>query len=330
MIDFPHNMPWSIQSCVSSWHSLLSLYGEHSEYCINISCFHYWVQYSFNPLSFSVSLYSIADRLALRQKLNCNSFRWYLENVYPELKIPEQDAVYSLLKQGGLCLESQGTDALGLEECKSTPSIPASQKWTLIEPQIRQHDLCLAITAFTAGSKVRLEPCNIKESRQKWKPRGPALQHMISGLCLDSQPPSGPPLVTQCRPQVSSQSWEPQLVTWLWQLQGGRGKGRSQVRSLSSRCCRSQRKTSAHCFSWRCCSQTNRTWPCPKHLTPYPYRGIAGEGEVTSCLPNQSLNTFPRPWSSHGMVLSVDRSALLNDVLRTQKTRYVDKCLSDP
>ncbi|XP_058606343.1 polypeptide N-acetylgalactosaminyltransferase 16 isoform X2 [Onychostoma macrolepis] len=128
-------------------------------------------------------------------------------------RIPEQEAAYSLLKQGGLCLESHGTDSLGLAECKTAPSIPASQKWTLIEPQIRQHDLCLAITAFTAGSKVRLEPCNIKESRQKWKPRGPALQHMISGLCLDSQPPSGPPLVAQCRPQVTSQSWEPQLVT---------------------------------------------------------------------------------------------------------------------
>uniref|UniRef100_A0A8B9KSB4 polypeptide N-acetylgalactosaminyltransferase n=1 Tax=Astyanax mexicanus TaxID=7994 RepID=A0A8B9KSB4_ASTMX len=32
------------------------------------------------------SFCSIADRLALRRKLNCNSFRWYLENVYPELR----------------------------------------------------------------------------------------------------------------------------------------------------------------------------------------------------------------------------------------------------
>ncbi|XP_048046479.1 polypeptide N-acetylgalactosaminyltransferase 16 [Megalobrama amblycephala] len=169
--------------------------------------------YAARPSAQGKAFGSIADRLALRRKLNCNSFRWYLENVYPELKIPEQEVVYSLLKQDGLCLESHGTDSLGLAECKTTPSIPASQKWTLIEPQIRQHDQCLAITAFTAGSKVRLEPCNAKESRQKWKPRGPALQHMISGLCLDSQPPSGPPVIAQCRPQVASQSWEPQLVT---------------------------------------------------------------------------------------------------------------------
>uniref|UniRef100_A0A8C2IR96 Polypeptide N-acetylgalactosaminyltransferase n=1 Tax=Cyprinus carpio TaxID=7962 RepID=A0A8C2IR96_CYPCA len=85
--------------------------------------------YAARPSAQGKAFGSIADRLALRRKLNCNSFRWYLENVYPELKIPEQDAAYSLLKQGGLCLESHGTDSLGLAECKSTPSIPASQVW---------------------------------------------------------------------------------------------------------------------------------------------------------------------------------------------------------
>ncbi|KAG9268613.1 polypeptide N-acetylgalactosaminyltransferase 16 [Astyanax mexicanus] len=169
--------------------------------------------YAARPSAQGKAFGSIADRLALRRKLNCNSFRWYLENVYPELRIPEQKVTYSLLKQGGLCLESHSTDSLGLADCKSGSSIPASQKWTLIEPQIRQQDLCLAITAFSSGSKVRLEPCSPKESRQKWKPRGPALQHMISGLCLDSQPPAGPPVIAQCRPQMASQSWEPQLVT---------------------------------------------------------------------------------------------------------------------
>lgn len=42
----------------------------------------------------------------------------------------------------------------------------SSQRWELIEPLIRQQDLCLAISAFTAGSKVKMEPCNTKEPRQ--------------------------------------------------------------------------------------------------------------------------------------------------------------------
>uniref|UniRef100_A0AAR2L3A4 Polypeptide N-acetylgalactosaminyltransferase n=1 Tax=Pygocentrus nattereri TaxID=42514 RepID=A0AAR2L3A4_PYGNA len=141
--------------------------------------------YAARPSAQGKAFGSIADRVALRRKLNCNSFRWYLENVYPELSVTVSLAVSSSF----------------------------TQKWTLMEPQIRQQDLCVAISAFSSGSKVRLELCNPKESRQKWKPRGPALQHMISGLCLDSQPPAGPLVIAQCRPQMASQSWEPQLVT---------------------------------------------------------------------------------------------------------------------
>lgn len=46
------------------------------------------------------------------------------------------------------------------------PSMYLFQRWELIEPLIRQQDLCLAISAFTAGSKVKMEPCNAKEPRQ--------------------------------------------------------------------------------------------------------------------------------------------------------------------
>uniref|UniRef100_A0AAQ5XXC4 Polypeptide N-acetylgalactosaminyltransferase n=1 Tax=Amphiprion ocellaris TaxID=80972 RepID=A0AAQ5XXC4_AMPOC len=170
--------------------------------------------YSARPSAQGKAFGSITDRLTLRRKLNCKPFRWYMENVYPELRVPEQEAVSSVLKQGGLCLETRGTDGLGLAECRGIGgSRPQSQRWELIEPLIRQQDLCLAISAFTAGSKVKMEPCNTKEPRQKWKPKGPALQHMVSGLCLDSQTPTGPLVISQCRPQMASQSWEPQIIT---------------------------------------------------------------------------------------------------------------------
>ncbi|XP_060938108.1 polypeptide N-acetylgalactosaminyltransferase 16 [Limanda limanda] len=170
--------------------------------------------YSARPSAQGKAFGSIADRLTLRRKLNCKPFRWYMENVYPELRVPEQEAVSSLMKQGGLCLETRGSDVLSLAECRGLGgSRPQSQRWELIEPLIRQQDLCLAISAFPAGSKVKMEPCNAKEPRQKWKPKGSALQHTVSGLCLDSQTPAGPLVVAQCLPQMASQSWEPQIIT---------------------------------------------------------------------------------------------------------------------
>ncbi|MEQ2203074.1 Polypeptide N-acetylgalactosaminyltransferase 16, partial [Xenoophorus captivus] len=74
--------------------------------------------YSARPSAQGKAFGSIADRLTLRRKLNCKPFRWYMENVYPELRVPEQEAVSSVLKQGGLCLEALGRDILGLAECR--------------------------------------------------------------------------------------------------------------------------------------------------------------------------------------------------------------------
>uniref|UniRef100_A0A8D3DCP2 polypeptide N-acetylgalactosaminyltransferase n=1 Tax=Scophthalmus maximus TaxID=52904 RepID=A0A8D3DCP2_SCOMX len=75
--------------------------------------------YSARPSAQGKAFGSITDRLTLRRKLNCKPFRWYMENVYPELRVPEQEAVSSVLKQGGLCLETRpGSDVLGLAECR--------------------------------------------------------------------------------------------------------------------------------------------------------------------------------------------------------------------
>lgn len=67
----------------------------------------------------------INERLELRKKLKCKSFKWYLNNVYPEKFIPDENVIaYGRIKLHSkqLCLDNLQHDEdkpynLGLYTC---------------------------------------------------------------------------------------------------------------------------------------------------------------------------------------------------------------------
>ncbi|KAI4830078.1 hypothetical protein KUCAC02_001731 [Chaenocephalus aceratus] len=155
-------------------------------------------------------LWKYPGRMEMKKRLGCKPFKWYLDNVYPELRVPDhQDIAFGALQQGGNCLDTLGHFAdgvVGIYECHNAGG---NQEWALTKDKSVKHmDLCLTVVERTAGSLIKLQGCRENDSRQKWEQieSNSKLRHVGSNLCLDSRNARmGGLTVEVCSPSLNQQ-----------------------------------------------------------------------------------------------------------------------------
>lgn len=137
----------------------------------------------------------LSERKEIRRRLNCKPFKWYLDNVFPEKFIPNENVIaYGSIKgQNEQCLdtlqrlENKGTIILGIYNCQSGGS--SSQVFSYSSDfQIRRETTCLAVGKKRLGAPGRealIQECDRKKLELFSHNSGQEMIHKKTKLCLD-------------------------------------------------------------------------------------------------------------------------------------------------
>lgn len=152
---------------------------------------------------------NISERVELRKKLDCKSFKWYLDNIYPEMQIsgpnvkPQQPIFINrgpkrpkVLQRGRLyhlqtnkCLVAQGrpSEKGGLVVLKACDYSDPNQVWIYNEEHelVLNNLLCLDMSETRSSDPPRLMKCHGSGGSQQWTfGRTNRLYQVSVGQCL--------------------------------------------------------------------------------------------------------------------------------------------------
>ncbi|KAK2723231.1 polypeptide N-acetylgalactosaminyltransferase 11-like [Artemia franciscana] len=190
--------------------------------------------FEIKPEARNISYGDISDRLRLRRELKCKDFKWYLENIYPELGLPgvssepkgllnnlkpkllrgNLDVYHIALSGTNLCLESKHEvtrrgSSLIVARCNKSKK----QRWT----ESSKNELLLAgFYCLTAGDRYKapkIDKCHLMGGDQSWSTKekvgGIPLYSSAAGLCLGiEEPRDGADVVMTLCNSKAKVSWD--------------------------------------------------------------------------------------------------------------------------
>ncbi|XP_038044532.1 polypeptide N-acetylgalactosaminyltransferase 1-like [Patiria miniata] len=134
--------------------------------------------YSMRPELKSRSYGDVSDRLALKERLQCKDFKWYLDNVYPELDVPDMDVqTRGEMRNIGVnkCLDRASNGPLGLYPCHGQGG---HQAFSLSKKGRLQHESKCALP-WKSTERVGLSNCRAVRIFQ--------FQHAKNGAMIEVQ-----------------------------------------------------------------------------------------------------------------------------------------------
>ncbi|XP_055923316.1 putative polypeptide N-acetylgalactosaminyltransferase 9 isoform X2 [Eupeodes corollae] len=152
----------------------------------------------------------VSGRKELRKRLGCKSFKWFLDNIYPELFIPGESVAYGEIRNNftSFCLDSppdsdETHPSVGLWQCHGDGG---NQYFMLSKTgEIRRDEACLDY----AGSEVTLYPCHGSKGNQFWtyKAETSQLRHGSSDKCLAINEKKDKVIMEECDENRAWQKW---------------------------------------------------------------------------------------------------------------------------
>lgn len=157
--------------------------------------------YQTRPELVEMKVGDITSRKRFRERNNCRSFKWYLDNVYPHKYLMEEHSQgYGIIKNGetNTCLDTYGksedhTSDLGIFQCHPIADEATNQLLSLSKKgELRRDDICARVEfvdLYRRKGKIVMEKCDEHPHRdQLWThvKHGPIV-HKQSGLCIEAE-----------------------------------------------------------------------------------------------------------------------------------------------
>ncbi|XP_067943825.1 putative polypeptide N-acetylgalactosaminyltransferase 10 [Watersipora subatra] len=165
----------------------------------------------------------ISEQIAIREKLNCKSFKWFMDEVafdlkdyYPPVE-PEPYASGELKSEGtDLCVDTKHrgqSERFGLSTCLSVdPSVGGEQQFDLSwHKDLRVHGrtMCWDVSTSEDHAPIVIFNCHGMKGNQFWKYnlKTHQLYHQVSNQCVDCNRETKELYMSHCDESISTQKW---------------------------------------------------------------------------------------------------------------------------